>query len=118
MAAKVKLSIDQGTDWALRIEWKDENDDSIDLTGFTARMMLRRSFEATPAIIELTTENGRISLETAGVINLFIADADTDAIAAGSYVYDLEMVSSGGLVTRLMEGKVKIRRQVTRPDPS
>jgi hypothetical protein len=33
---------------------------------------------------------------------------------AAAYVYDLEHVSASGYVTRLVEGEVRIRREVTR----
>jgi hypothetical protein len=35
-------------------------------------------------------------------------------IPAGSYVYDLEIVSANGKVTRLIEGRFVVKAEVTR----
>ena len=35
-------------------------------------------------------------------------------ITAGDYVYDLEMVASNGVVTRLLQGSFKVTPEVTR----
>jgi len=75
---------------------------------------LRTAYSASSATIELTTANGRISLTNAGVITLSLTATETAALAAGRYVYDLEMVSSGGVVTRLLEGVVTVSPEVTR----
>jgi hypothetical protein len=77
-------------------------------------MQLRTSYSAASASLELTTGNGRISLTNAGVITVSLTATETAALAAGRYVYDLEMVSSGGLVTRLLEGVVTVSPEVTR----
>jgi hypothetical protein len=77
-------------------------------------MQLRTSYSAASASLELTTANGRISLTNAGVITLSLTATETAALAAGRYVYDLEMVSSGGQVTRLLEGVVTVSPEVTR----
>ena len=86
----------------------------MNTTGFSARMQLRTSYSAASASLELTTANGRISLTNAGVITLSLTATETAALAAGRYVYDLEMVSSGGQVTRLLEGVVTVSPEVTR----
>jgi hypothetical protein len=77
-------------------------------------MQLRTSYSAASASLELTTANSRISLTNAGVITLSLTATETAALAAGRYVYDLEMVSSGGLVTRLLEGVATVSPEVTR----
>jgi hypothetical protein len=77
-------------------------------------MQLRTSYSAATASLELTTANGRISLTNAGVITLALTATETAALAAGRYVYDLELVSSGGQVTRLLEGVVTVSPEVTR----
>jgi len=38
----------------------------------------------------------------------------TAAIAAGSYVYDLEITSAGSIKTRLVQGKITVSPEVTR----
>ena len=77
-------------------------------------MQLRTSYAAASATLELTTANGRITLTNAGVITLSLTATETAALTAGRYVYDLEMVSSGGQVTRLLEGICTVTPEVTR----
>ena len=84
------------------------------LTNHTARMQVRRTIDSTTPLITLTTENGRISINGAsGLINLSISAADTAAITS-SGVYDLEIISSGGLVSRVIQGTFTLSPEVTR----
>jgi hypothetical protein len=78
-------------------------------------MQVRSTVSSSTIIIELTTENGRISLGTGEWnVNLTIASAATAALTPGLYVYDLEIVSGSGVVTRLIEGNFKVKAEVTR----
>jgi hypothetical protein len=45
---------------------------------------------------------------------LTISATDTAALTAGRGVYDLELVSGSGIVTRLLQGVATISRNVTR----
>jgi tRNA threonylcarbamoyladenosine modification (KEOPS) complex Pcc1 subunit len=88
---------------------------AVNLTGYTARMQVRSTLESAEALIELTTANGRIALGgSAGTITLTISATDTAALTAGRGVYDLELVSGSGIVTRLLQGVATISRNVTR----
>jgi hypothetical protein len=108
------LCIQQGATFTKVITWKRDGA-LVNLTGWTARMQIRATTEAATALIDLTTENGRIALGgTAGTITLTISATDTAALTAGRGVYDLELVSPGGLVTNLMGGVVSIPRNITR----
>lgn len=53
-------------------------------------------------------------MTNAGVITLSLTATLTAGIPATRYVYDLEMISSGGVVTRLLEGYVTVTPEVTR----
>ena len=109
------FTIYQGATFARVITWKDEADALIDLTGYTARMHVRESVDADTAFITLTTENGGITLGgAAGSITLSISAATTAALTQTSGIYDLEMISGGGVVTRLLQGAVIISKEVTR----
>jgi len=119
-AAQHDLVIEQGATWSQAVIWKTGSPaTAVNLTGYSARAQLRSSISASTAALSLTTENGRIALTTgsglnAGTITLSITATDTAALAAGRYVYDLELVSGGGQVTRLMEGVVTVSAEVTR----
>ena len=84
------------------------------LTGYTARMQVRRTIDSSTTLISLTTENGRISLGGAsGIIELNITAADTATITS-SGVYDLEIIASNGVVSRILQGDFTLSPEVTR----
>jgi hypothetical protein len=84
------------------------------LTGFTARMQVRRTVDSSTVLISLTTENGRVSLGgPSGIIELNISAADTATIT-GSGVYDLEVISPNGIVSRIIQGDFTLSQEVTR----
>jgi tRNA threonylcarbamoyladenosine modification (KEOPS) complex Pcc1 subunit len=97
------------------LTYKDSAGNLVNLTGYTARMMLRSSFTAASSILSLTTENSRIALGgAAGTITLTISATDTAALSAPqSGVYDLELVS-GSTVTRLIQGTFTVTPEATR----
>jgi hypothetical protein len=113
-ATTYDILIEQGATYSQVITYKD-NGVAVNLTGYTARMQVRATLESASTLVELTTENSRIALGgTAGTITLTIAAADTAALTSGRGVYDLELVSGSGIVTRLLQGAVTISRNVTR----
>jgi hypothetical protein len=113
--ASADLVIAQGATYSQVINWKTGSAaTAVNTTGYTARMQLRTSYSAATASLELTTANSRIALNNAGVITLSLTATETAALAAGRYIFDLELVSSGGAVTRLLEGVVTVSPEVTR----
>lgn len=87
----------------------------VNLTGFTARMQIRETVESTTILHTMTTENGGITLGgTVGTIALLISATDTAAFTFDSAVYDLEIISAGGVVTEVMSGTVTLGDEVTR----
>lgn len=105
----------QGATFLRTLTWQDENETAINLTGYTARMHLRTSQDAETPFVILTTENGGITLGgSAGTITLTISAGDTAEITETSGVYDLEIISGSGVVTRLLAGKILVSKEVTR----
>ena len=110
-----KNAIQQGATFYFQMAFKDGAGTPIDLSGYTARMMIRKNITDAEPQIELTTENGRMAMTGAtGVIELTIEEADTAALDFTSGVYDLEIISGSGFVTRLLEGEVELSKEVTR----
>jgi hypothetical protein len=109
------MTCNQGATLKRTITWTDSAKNPINLTGFTARMQVRAATSSSSVILELTTANNRVSLGGAdGTVNLLVAASDTAQLAPGQYVYDLELVSLGGEVTRLVEGNFVVKAEVTR----
>lgn len=90
------------------------DDVPVNLTGYTARMQVRENHASATVIVELTTENTRITLGGAlGTILLTIPASITEDLVPKEYVYDLELIS-GTNVYRLVEGKFLVTPEVTR----
>ena len=114
MAGSFDFTIEQGATFNLLMTWKIDNV-AVNLTGYTARLQARVDVEDTQVILNLTTENGGITLGGAlGTITLNQNATQTALLQTGSFVYDLELTSSGGTVTRLLQGELLISAEVTR----
>lgn len=112
MTTCLDLQIDQGSDAACPICFLDDFSE-VDLTGCTARMEVRASASSSKAVDLLTTENGRITIAGADLTLQWPHDV-SEAIPAGTYVYDLELISAGGKVTRALAGRLTVSQEVTR----
>lgn len=73
-----------------------------DFTGYTAAMMVRESFDSELPTLSLSDGDGITLGGAAGTIDVEITATQTEDLAAGSYVYDLEVTSAGGEVTRIL----------------
>lgn len=121
MAGRFDLGIDQGSTFVLTFVYKDSTGAVVDLTGFTAGMMIRKTHNASgEPTFDGTTFPGALTIPTPtdGKIILTLTDEETQALPAPfEGVWDLEIEeTAGNIVTRLLEGKVLIAPNVTRPD--
>jgi len=113
IAGIYNITMDQGAQWTLTVVYDNNNGTPFDLTGYTARMQVRPKFGADNAVLTLSSpSSGIVITPLTGTLNLTATTAQTGDIDGGFYVYDLE-ISSGGVVTRLMQGSVTVRDQVT-----
>lgn len=113
-AGTLDLSIEQGATYNLVLTWKVDGT-AVNLTNYTARLQARVDVEDTDTVLSMTTSGGGITLGgVLGTITLDRTAAQTAAIAAGTYIYDLEMVAGSGTVTRLVQGELVVSAEVTR----
>lgn len=108
------ITAEQGATFARTVTWRDALAVPITLVGYTARMQVRKSLDADSAVLTLTSVAGITLGGAAGTIALEVAAAKMSQILAGTYYYDLELTSSTGKVTRLLQGKFTVTREVTR----
>lgn len=114
-AGILNLTVEQGTTFSQRLTWKI-NSNAVDLTGYTARMKVRvpNRRDKEPLLSFTTSTGGGITLGgSAGTIDISISAATTAALVPAKYTYDLELVSSGGVVTRLVKGTFIVVAEVT-----
>jgi len=110
MAAIANLTIDQGATFSSDVTVKDANGNAFDLTGYTAAAKLAKGFSSTRTRTDFTTTIAADA--TSGVVTLSLTATQTAALDAERYVYDLE-ITSGATVTRVIEGIISVRPQVT-----
>jgi hypothetical protein len=111
-AAKHNITIEQGATFNLNLTW----DMAADPATFTARMQVRAQYTSDTPVISLTSpSSGIVIAGTSGAITIAITieEEQTRAIAAGKYVYDLELVQ-GSTVYRLIAGEALVTPEVTR----
>lgn len=114
-AGKLDFIIEQGATFRRVISWKNDADVPFDLTDYTARMQVRAHLSSPIPIITLTTENDGLTIDGEdGQLVLTISAEATDDLTLNDGVYDLEVESPEGVVTRLLQGRVIIERSVTR----
>lgn len=90
------------------------NGSPMNLSGYSARMQIRRSYDSDP-LLTLTSGGGGITLGgAAGTILVEIAYTTTEAFSSGQYLYDLEITSGANKRDRLLEGTFTISREITR----
>jgi len=114
-AAIYNATIDQGATFQLTVVYKDDAGLPINLTGYTAALQVRQNYYDTTALLTLTSPSGGIVITGAtGTIAITMTDVQTGSLDEGFYVYDLEISSSGGTVTRLIQGQFTVSPEVTR----
>lgn len=88
----------------------------VDLTGYSARMQIKNKLTDTTNILSLTSDlNGGIVIDNATkTISVTMTAVQTTALTFKNAVYSLEMVSPGGVVTEILNGKLTLDKEVTR----
>lgn len=114
MANSYNSTIDQGADWYLTVVYKDSTGTPFDLTGYTARMQLRVNANSSTAALTLSTSSGITITGATGTVEVHATAAQTGALTPQNYVYDLEITSGSGVVTRLIQGILNVSAEVTR----
>jgi len=113
-AERLDIVIEQGTTFILELTYLDANDAPIDLSGYTAQMQIRPQHGSPVVLAEFSTSETSIIMTGAGIISIQISDEETRAYKWKRGVYDLEITSGGGIVTRLIEGSASVTPEVTK----
>lgn len=122
MAAGIyNFTIEQGTTFIRIFNYKDSNGNPIDLSEATAlRMQIRENINSPSPVTggTFTSNNGfTISTPVGGPsqsqFTLTIPASTSSAFTFDRAVYDIELVDNG-ITTRLLQGKIKLSKEVTR----
>ena len=124
-AGNYTFIIEQGATTDFEIVWKDSTGSPVDLSNYHARMQVRSDYGSTGTLYatlssSLDSDGTGLNLSgsnsqnppTSGSVGIFISATSSSNFTFGEARYDLEMVS-GSYVTRLLQGKVKLSKEVT-----
>jgi len=121
-AATINLTVDQGSSKTILFTISADGSPQ-NLTGFDARLQVRRTYGDTRAELNCTLQNSKLQITDAlaGKISLVLSPSDTSSIRMTNKdddqleaVYDLELVSAAGQVTKPVRGTFTLIREVTR----
>jgi hypothetical protein len=110
---------------SIRIDFALTNQASLplDMSGYTLRLQVRKSYADTSTLINATLANGKLVwiAQASGTFYLLLGPTDTNTLRfptdnPGSLeaVYDLEIESPTGFVTKPCHGLFTLTREVTR----
>lgn len=132
-AGLYNFTIEQGATLSFEIQYKNSNNNPVDLTGYTAKMEIASNYSGSNRVVYAllssslgdvyTKDSGSeflslsgsdlITPPTSGSIGIYMGWAKTNELVfTGSAVYDLE-ITSGSERTRLLQGQVQLSKQVT-----
>ena len=94
-----------------RILTLKENNTVMNLTGYSVASLMRSTHDSSTVVGTFTCT---VSNATGGQITMTMTNSITGAIEEAIYVYDVEITSGAGVVTRIMEGTVTVNPEVTR----
>jgi hypothetical protein len=110
LADFVEIQIEAGATFTTQVTVNDANGNPKDLTDYTARSQLRKSYYSTTSVnFEIV-----ITDPASGEIEMSLSASETANIRAGRYVYDVEIEDSSNTVTRIFEGIATVLPNVTR----
>ena len=137
-AGRYSFNIEQGSTTVFDVIWKDSNSAYIDLADCEAVMDIRTNYSQSggDTVLSLTSSIGDtyskasgsafLSLSgsnlttnlNSGSIGIYIGYDITKTLTAEDYFYDLEITNTSDEQRwRLIEGKIKIKKQVTSANP-
>jgi hypothetical protein len=111
MAQTKDFSIDENATFGFALTYTDSNDVAVNLTGYTARLSIATDYDSTPALT-LTQAAGITITPATGRLDIAITPAQT-LLLPSKGVYDLVIQSGSGVITRLIEGSIKVNKGVT-----
>ena len=124
-AGRYSFVIEQGSTLNLELQYKDSSGNPINLTNYNGRMQIRPSVASSTVYISLSNSlqpdgtglnfsgSNNSTPPTSGSIGIYISAASSSALSFDTAVYDLE-IYSGSYVSRILEGQVKLSKEVTR----
>ncbi|MCC6425648.1 MAG: hypothetical protein IT435_02385 [Phycisphaerales bacterium] len=108
------ITLVRGDTWQTVFQVREDDQTTvIDLTGYDARIQVRRlPLDPESAALDLTVGSGLTINAGLGEIT---AVAQTASLIAGEYAWDLQLTAPGGLIETVMGGRFTLVQDVTEP---
>lgn len=110
-----KIEMIRGDTRTITATFVDSDGTALDLTGGTVFFTVNASPEPTDdttAVVQKDVTS--FDAPTTGVATITLSSSDTNSVTPGTYWYDCQFVSSGGIVTSLDKAKFIIKGDITR----
>ena len=130
-AGRYSFTIEQGATTNFEIQYKDSNNNPVNLTGYSGRMQIASDYSSVPNRTVYLTLSSSLNPDGTGLnfsgsngstppasgsIGIYIAACTSSLLTFTTAKYDLEIYSGSGacpLTVRLLEGQVSLSNQVT-----
>ena len=128
-AGRYSFVIEQGATTDFEIQYADSGSNAIDLTGYRAKMQVRSALTSSFTLYltlssSLATDGTGLNLSgssgtnplSSGSIGVFISAFSSSQLSGWEEAYyDLELISGSSypVVTRILEGRIQLSREVT-----
>lgn len=106
---------DQGATLNRALFLKNSAKRPVNIEGYIGRMHIRDYVDSSIIIKTLTSDDeGGLTIDgIIGRVDVLLKPADTASLAAKDYVYDIELESPEGEVTKIASGKLTVRAEIT-----
>lgn len=116
MAQYEEFTIDQGSDVAIEVHCIDGQGVAKSLANYTPSAKMKKTYTSSDS--DTTSFTSIVSDPANGVITLSLTNTQTDALAKGRYVYDVELSfldsASNTIIERILEGRIQVMPSVTK----
>ena len=109
MATISNLYVDAGATYSNIITVTASNGQPLNLTGYTVASQMRKSYQSSTSYAFAAA----VYDAPTGKIRLQLSPAQSEVIPAGRWLYDVEITSTTGAKTRVVEGIVTVNPQIT-----
>ena len=111
MADTINISIHQGDDWTANLTVRNQDGSLADISTFTAKAEIRDGYAETGAVVLAEI----VATVASPVVKLTLGHTQTTSsvLPSGRYVWDCQLVSSGGKITTIAAGEAVVDPEVT-----
>lgn len=107
MSAKYDIIVDQGSDYNLKLTLS-QNGVGLSLVGYQVRGKIKQTYSSATSVSFTTS----VVDDTIGEFLVSLPASTTTSMAAGKYLYDIELYKTP-YVTRILEGTLLVKPEVT-----